>query len=223
MMRWIRASLVALVGILVLTNAVLANDRRVVVRRASNCGLGVQHYQAPAVVVAQQHYQAAYVAPIGYNAFPFQWNYRVGADRIGEERLKKLEELIELQTLTLKRVTDGVVGQRASGEVTQEELAARRVFTSDCLGCHSKGKAKEAMDLTKPDLNVFEIALISQTVSEGLMPPKAKLDQGKISAINSWAGLHSDTFKDELRRAARGGSENTQRERLTAPTPARPE
>ncbi len=166
---------------------------RVVVQRG--CGLGTCYAQ-PVVAV-----QAAYVTPVA-------WHYAVGADRLGEERLRKLEEAIIVQQQVNAQLARIVSGGGA-GNVSQTEIAVRRVFANNCLKCHNGAGAKAGMDLTKSEFNVFDKALVSQMVGGGQMPPPEsgiKLSKADEEVIQTWAGESAEEFRLQLRSLRQSGA-----------------
>ena len=168
------------------------DGRPVLIRRNCGLGCGVSVYQPPVAIVQQ---------PLA------TWQYSVGANQLGEERLRKVEEAIIVQQQLNAQLTRIVSG--GAGNVSQSEVAVRRVFQQNCLKCHNGAGAKGGMDLTNPSFNVFDKALISQMVASGQMPPQnsgIKLSKADEEVIQTWAGESADEFRQELRRLRQGGN-----------------
>lgn len=181
-------------------------DGRLVVRRG--CGYGASVYAPP--VAYQQVYPVA------------GWQFSVGAERLGEERLRKVEEAIIIQQ-QLNAQLARIVSSGGAGNVSQSEVAVRRVFATNCLKCHSGSGAKAGMDLTIPTFSVFDKALVSQMVASGQMPPPdsgIELSKEDANTIQDWAYESADEFRKELRRLRQqnGGGNGTP----PAPVPALP-
>ena len=124
------------------------------------------------------------VAPLAYYPVDAYW-YVAGKESQVEQRLQKLEQILEQQVQINQRLTQGVSAPQSS----QVESSARNILNSKCMRCH-EGEAKNGggFKLDK-ELSVGEKLLIADKVESGEMPPPPakELDDEDFQVLRAWA------------------------------------
>lgn len=126
--------------------------------------------------------------------------YQMSDTHGSEARLRKLEELVAIQTEVLQR--SGAPYQARQSQVSPVEIAGRSVLNRHCISCHSGATPKGDLDFTH-SLSASTKALAAQMMSTGKMPPepRPKVPQEEFLAFYTWLMEDSDALREIYYRA----------------------